>query len=130
MVSRCLSVGLDESSSASGSTGDHLHASAQVVAQVHHADLVFVTNLTDASVVNTSEKFFHKRKGVFDSCTGLGLTVIGLLLIFYKRCGSRSFFVDVIVDTFGLQIHRHFFTRIGRVRVSRQIPFFIKSGIG
>jgi hypothetical protein len=92
MVSRGLSVGLDESSSAAGSTGDHLHASAQVVAQVYYADLVFVTNLTDASVVNASERFFYKRKGVFDSCTGLGLAGIGLFLIFRKRGGSSSFF--------------------------------------
>ena len=127
MVSRSLSVEREESSSAAGSTGDHLHASTQVVAQVHHADLVFVTHLADASVVNASERFFHKRKGVFDSCTGLGLAGIGLLLIIRKRGGCRSFFVDVIVHTFGLQIRRYFFTRIGRVRVSRQIPFFLSN---
>ena len=70
MFSSGLSVGLDESSSAAGSTGDHLHASAQVIAQVHHADLVFVTNLANAPVINASKGFFHKRKGVLDSCTG------------------------------------------------------------
>jgi len=78
MVSRGLSVGLDESSSAAGSTGDHLHASAKIVAQVCHADLVFITNHADAPVVNASERFFHERKGMFDPCTGLGLTAIGL----------------------------------------------------
>ena len=55
MVSRVLSAGSGGSGSAVGSPGDQLHAPAQVVAQVHHADLIFVANLPNAPVINASE---------------------------------------------------------------------------
>jgi hypothetical protein len=89
MVSSGLRTESGRLGGAMSPAGDQLHAPAQVVAQVHHANLIFVTNPTDASVINASEGFFHERKGMFNPRTGLGLAVIGELLPFGQR-GRRT----------------------------------------
>ena len=82
MVSSGLSPSWDRLGGATSTTGDQLYATAQVVAQVHHADLIFVTNPADAAVINAPEGLFHERKSVFDPRPRLRLAGVCQLLLF------------------------------------------------
>ena len=112
-----------------GPAGEQLNAAAEVVAQVHHTDLIFISDQADTPVINTPERLFHEGKGVFDPSAGLGLALVGQLLRLGQWGRRTAFFVDVIIHAFRQQIRRDFAAGVSRVRVRGQVSFSINSGI-
>jgi hypothetical protein len=61
---------------------DQQDDAAQVIAEVHQPDLIFVSQLTDTSMIYAAERFLHDRKGMLYPNPSLGLSLIRPLLLF------------------------------------------------